>query len=157
MKIEVRQLKKEDMEEIINLRILLQKVDFENDLGIEEKILENRTRKFLIDNLNKQLYLYGVFIGENLVSMCGLLIFSYFPQADDLSGKVGYITSVYTKEEYRKRGYQKKVFEKCIELGKEFGIRRFKLSTKNLIAMKMYKSAGFIEDEHAKKMRIEEV
>ncbi len=73
---------------------------------------------------------------------------------DDLSCKVGYITSVYTKEQHRKKGYQRKIFQKCIELGKEMGITRFKLSTKNPIAMKRYESEGFIDDRYAKKMKI---
>lgn len=33
------------------------------------------------------------------------------------------------------------------------GITRFKLSTKNPIAMRMYKKFGFKEDNNAKKMR----
>ena len=125
--IEIKKLYKQDIEDIIPLRISLQKVDFKNNLGIDEDILISRTR---------------------------LTIFKYFPQADDLSCKVGYITSVFTKEKYRQRGYQKRVFEKCIEFGKEIGIRRFKLSTINPIAMKMYESFGFLDDKNAKKMKM---
>lgn len=152
--IEIKKLYKQDIEDIIPLRIALQKVDFKNNLGIDEDILINRTRDFLNENLNKDLFMYGVYTNKELVSICGLTIFKYFPQADDLSCKVGYITSVYTKEEYRQRGYQKRVLKKCIELGKEIGIRRFKLSTINPIAMKMYESFGFLDDKNAKKMKM---
>lgn len=151
---EVKQLKKENIEEIIPLRIALQKVDFEDNLGIDETILKNKTREFLKENLDKELFMYGVYLDKELVSICGLSIFNYFPQADDLSCKVGYITSVYTKNEHRQKGYQKEVLKKCIDLGKEMGITRFKLSTKNPIAMKIYESFGFIDDEYAKKMKI---
>lgn len=151
---EVRRLHKENIEEIIPLRIALQKVDFENNLGIDEQILIDKTREFLNENLDKDLLMYGTYINKKLVSICGLSIFKYFPQADDLSCKVGYITCVYTKDEYRGNGYQKQAFQKCIELGKQMGITRFKLSTKNPIAMKMYANFGFKEDEHAKKMKI---
>lgn len=34
------------------------------------------------------------------------------------------------------------------------GITRFKLSTKNPIALKMYANFGFKEDENAKKMKM---
>lgn len=95
--------------------------------------------------------MYGTYVEEELVSICGLTIFKYFPQADDLSCKVGYVTCVYTKEKYRNKGYQKQVFKECINLEKELGITRFKLSTKNPVAMKMYESFNFMEDEHAKK------
>lgn len=151
---EVRRLNKENIEEIIPLRIALQKVDFENNLGIDEQILIDKTREFLNENLDKNLFMYGTYVNRELVSICGLSIFKYFPQADDLSCKVGYITCVYTKDEYRGKGYQKQVFQKCIELGKQIGITRFKLSTKNPIALKMYESFGFKEDENAKKMKM---
>ena len=151
---EVRRLNKENIEEIIPLRIALQKVDFENNLGIDEQILIDKTREFLNENLDKDLFMYGTYVNRELVSICGLSIFKYFPQADDLSCKVGYITCVYTKNEYRGKGYQKQVFQKCIELGKQIGITRFKLSTKNPIALKMYESFGFKEDENAKKMKM---
>lgn len=154
MNIEVKRLSKNNIEEIIPLRIALQKVDFENNLGIEEKILEDKTREFLNENLDKDLYMFGVYVDNNLVSICGLTIFKYFPQADDLSCKVGYITSVYTKDEYRRNGYQKKVFLECLKLGETLGIKRFKLSTKNPIAMKMYESVGFNDDINAKKLKL---
>lgn len=154
MNVEVKRLDKNNIEEIIPLRIALQKVDFENNLGIEEKILENKTRVFLDENLDKDLYMFGVYVDNDLVSICGLTIFKYFPQADDLSCKVGYITSVYTKDQYRRKGYQRRVFLECLELGKKLGIKRFKLSTKNPIAMKMYESVGFKDDIHAKKLKI---
>ena len=38
------------------------------------------------------------------------------------------------------------------KFGKKLGITRFKLSTQNPVAMKMYESFNFMEDEHAKKM-----
>ena len=117
-------------------------------------MLEDKTREFLNNNLEKDLYMFGTYIDNELVSICGLNIFKYFPQADDLSCKVGYITSVYTKERYRNKGYQKKVFLECLELGKSLGINRFKLSTKNPIAMKMYESAGFKDDTNAKKLKM---
>lgn len=154
MSVEVKRLGKNNIEEIIPLRIALQKVDFENNLGIEEKILENKTREFLNENLDRDLYMFGVYVDNNLVSICGLTIFKYFPQADDLSCKVGYITSVYTKEQHRRKGYQKKVFLECLNLGKKLGITRFKLSTKNPSAMKMYESVGFKDDTYAKSVKM---
>ena len=62
--------------------------------------------------------------------------------------------TMYVKKEYRNKGYQKKVFKECINLGKKLSITRFKLSTKNPIAMKLYESFNFMEDEYAKKMRL---
>lgn len=154
MAIEVKRLNKENIEEIIPLRVALQKFDFDGDLGIEEKVLESKTREFLQENLDKDLFMFGTFVNDELVSICGLIIFKNFPRADDLSWKVGYITSVYTKENYRGNGYQKKVFLECLNLAKDMGISSFKLSTKSPIAMKMYESQGFEADNNAKKMKL---
>lgn len=77
-KVEIRRLNQTNIEEIIPLRISLQKVDFENNLGIDEQILINKTREFLNENLDKDLFMYGTYVEEELVSICGLTIFSIF-------------------------------------------------------------------------------
>lgn len=154
MHINVRKLEKEDIEKIIPLRIALQIYDNKGNLGIEQKELEDKTRYFLENNMDQDLYMFGTFVDDELVSICGFIIFKYFPQADDLSCKVAYITSVFTKEEYRGRGFQRKAFEECLNFAKNLDIVRFKLSTENPKAMKMYASMGFIDDINAKKMRI---
>lgn len=154
MHINVRKLEKEDIEKIIPLRIALQIYDNKGNLGIEQKELEDKTRYFLENNMDQDLYMFGTFVDDELVSICGFIIFKYFPQADDLSCKVAYITSVFTKEEYRGRGFQRKAFEECLNFAKNLDIVRFKLSTENPKAMKMYASMGFVDDINAKKMRI---
>lgn len=156
MAVLVRKLEKEDIEQIIPLRIALQKVDNLGDLGNEESALIERTKEFLEENLNKDLFMFGTYVDEELVSICGLTVLKHFPTVGDLNCKGGYITCVYTKEEYRQKGYQKKVFEECLKYGKKLGIIRYKLSTKNPVAMKMYASFGFKEDSNAKKMKMEE-
>ena len=77
-KVEIKRLNQTNIEEIIPLRISLQKVDFENNLGIDEQILINKTREFLNENLDKDLFMYGTYVEEELVSICGLTIFSIF-------------------------------------------------------------------------------
>lgn len=154
MNVNVRKLEKEDIEKIIPLRVALQIYDNNGDLGIAQKVLEDKTREFLRNNMNQDLYMFGTFVDDEIVSICGCTIFKYFPQADDLGCKVGYITSVFTKEEFRKKGYQRMVFEKCLNFAKNLGIVRFKLSTKNPKAMNLYGSMGFFDDKNAKKMRL---
>ncbi|MBQ3145713.1 MAG: hypothetical protein IJB90_04000 [Clostridia bacterium] len=51
--INVRKLEKEDIEKIIPLRVALQIHDYEGNIGIEKKELEEKTRCFLEDNLNQ--------------------------------------------------------------------------------------------------------
>lgn len=63
-KLEIKRLNQTNIEEIIPLRISLQKVDFENNLGIDEKILVNKTREFLKENLEKDLFMYGTYVED---------------------------------------------------------------------------------------------
>lgn len=154
MNIIVRKLEKEDIESIIPLRIALQIYDYDGDLGIDPKLLEDRTRTFLEENLNKELFMFGTFVDEELVSLCGFIISKQFPNAGDLSGEFAYITTVYTKEEHRGQGYQRRVLEECINYAKKLGLIRFKLNTLNPKAMKIYESFGFKDDISAKKMKI---
>lgn len=157
MNINVRKLEKEDIEKIIPLRIDLQIHDNGGNLGVEQTDLEERTRIFLEKNINQDLYMFGTFVNDELVSICGFIISRYFPQANDLNGEIAYVTSVYTKEKYRKKGYQRKAFEECINFAKKLGIIRFYLSTKNPNAMKLYASMGFVDNLNAKKMRTDSI
>lgn len=63
-KVKIKRLNQTNIEEIIQLRISLQKVDFENNLGIDEKILVNKTREFLKENLEKDLFMYGTYVED---------------------------------------------------------------------------------------------
>lgn len=156
MKVEIKQLNEENIEEIIPLRIGLQIYDYDGNLKINKEEFEEKTREFLKENINKDLYMFGAFVDKKLVSICGFIIFKHFPDQKDLSCKVAYITTVFTREEYRHRGYQRKVFEECIQYAKDMGINRFELTTKSRVAMKMYASAGFIDNIEAKVMKIDD-
>ena len=107
----IRKLTKENIEEIIPLRISLQKYDLrwenktEFDIPVEELI--NNTRKYLNEHLEKDLYLFGYFKEDRLVSISGFVLENHFPTNSNLTGIIAYITTVYTKEMYRGRGYQK--------------------------------------------------
>lgn len=63
-KVKIKRLNQTNIEEIIPLRISLRKIDFENNLGIDEKILVNKTREFLKENLEKDLFMYGTYVED---------------------------------------------------------------------------------------------
>ena len=143
----IRKLTKENIEEIIPLRISLQKYDLrwenktEFDIPVEELI--NNTRKYLNEHLEKDLYLFGYFKEDRLVSISGFVLENHFPTNSNLTGIIAYITTVYTKEMYRGRGYQKKLLSYVLNYAKRMGIVRYKLDSCNEIAIKMYNELGF--------------
>lgn len=154
----VRQLLLSDIDQMIELRIGIQNYDLryldESIIIPKEEILRKKTKKYIVENLNKSLFMFGLFIDDKLVSNCGYVTDNHFPEYKNLNGKVGYICNVFTKEEYRKKGYQRKVFEYCLEFAKNNNIKVFELSSKNDYAIKMYKSFGFHLHDHMYKMEV---
>ncbi len=153
MKEEVKQLNHENIDEITSLRIDLQNYDKkyfkEDDIIINQEQLKKNTEVFLKKNLNKNLFLFGYYTNNTLVSICGLYLERHFPTYINANGKIAYICNVYTKPEYRKKGYQRNVFEYCLAYAKENKIKQFQLDSKNEIAIKFYKEYGFKEVDNA--------
>lgn len=151
----MRRLELKDLEQIISLRIGIQNYDYReidfNSLLLSCEELEKETIKYLKEHLNKDLYLFGYFIDEKLIANCGFYVDKHFPTYSNPSGIIGYICSVFTLEDYRGKGYQKKLFNVCMNYCKSMGILTFKLSSKNYKAIEMYKSFGFIEDKNVYK------
>ena len=154
----IRKLTKENIEEIIPLRVSLQKYDIrwenkkEFDIPVEELI--NNTRKYLNEHLEKDLYLFGYFKEDRLVSISGFVLEKHFPTNSNLTGIIAYITTVYTKEMYRGRGYQKKLLSYVLNYAKRMGIVRYKLDSCNEIAIKMYNELGFKKSSSDYKLKM---
>lgn len=138
----IRKLELQDLDKLVNVRVSYQVDKFDN-LDIDIFKLTNETREYLKNNLNKNIYFFGTFVDNTLVSICGLHISNYIPQVNDLFGKVGLICSVYTLPDYRKRGYQHKTLEKILEFSKLINVKRLHLTSSNEFAIKMYKRFGF--------------
>ena len=60
-----------------------------------------------------------------------------------------YVCSIYTKEEYRNKRYSKLLLNEVIEDAKKRGLTRFKLSSHNEIAIKMYEEFVFTKDDES--------
>lgn len=149
----VRELGEKDIPAAVRMRVGIQLTDCGGNLGIPEEVLRERTDAFLRAHLGKDLFMFGAFREEELVSVCGLTVLPFFPQANDLSGTVGYVNSVYTLPAFRRMGAQRLAFGACLKKGEELGIVRYHLSTKNPAAAAMYRSFGFADDPEAMEMR----
>ena len=154
----IRKLTKENIEEILPLRINLQRYDlrWENkidfDMPVEELI--NATRKYLNEHLEKDLYLFGYFKDNKLVSISGFILENHFPTNSNLSGLTAYITTVYTIEMYRRRGYQKELLRYVLDYAKKMEIVRYKIDSCNEIAIKMYNELGFKKSSSDYKLKM---
>lgn len=145
---EIKQLAKEDIPELLNLRIEQQK-EYHECLNEEEKSIVENTRKYLEENLNKDLYMFGAYINGELVSICGYIVWLSLPTMTNIEGRIAYLCSAYTKTEYRGRGIIKELLNKSLEECKKHGIKRIKLNSSKENAIKTYSKLGFIKDETA--------
>ncbi len=132
--------------DIIELRIELQNNDkkyYKNSIIISEEKLVSQTKNYIINNLNKNLFLFGYIINNRIVSICGFYLDEHFPTYANESGKIAYVCNVYTRVNYRQKGYQRKCFEYCLKYAKSKNINYFKLDSVNEIAIEFYKKYGF--------------
>ena len=100
---EIKQLIKEDIPELLNLRIEQQK-EYHECLNDEEKHIIEYTKDYLNENLDKDLFMFGVFENNEMVAICGYNVWNGFPSLTNHSGKIAYLCSAYTKQEYRGQG-----------------------------------------------------
>lgn len=99
--------------ELNDLELAIQNYNFkyinEKDIVLSEKLLMEKTKKYIEEHLD-----------------------------NNTNGYYGYIYNVFTKEEYRFKEFQRKVFNKCFEFVKKMGITSFKSSSKKEITISMY-------------------
>lgn len=145
---EIRKLTNCDLDAYLKLRFEMLN---ENSNEIDNLELEKQTREYFVDNINKSLIIFGMFDQNILIAVSGIEIIKRLPnpKINNINSTIGYICGVYTDKSYRKQGISKKLLNRTLQFGKDLGITRFKLSSSNPIAIKMYESLGFKHNEKA--------
>lgn len=116
--------------------------------------MKNKAKEFFDKHLNQDYICFVEEIDRMIIATCAVQIIEYLPLCTNLSGKVGYISNVYTKEAYRKRGIQKELMRECMEFIESQDISVSELSSSNPIARRLYHHFGFFENEYAMKLKI---
>lgn len=142
--LKIRELGVKDIDIIVPLRVSLQVFDYgKRNIIVDEDNLAKATKEYLINNLNKNLFMFGGFVQEKLVSLCGYNIIEFFPTHENNTGKEANICSVITMEEYRGKGYMTKLFKECLDHINQNGFKSCRLVASNPIALKIYEKFGF--------------
>ena len=140
----------EDIDQIAELRILQQKELFKENYKIDVEKFYNNTQVFLLENLNKNIYFFVKELDSKLVSMCGIQLVKYMPLHNEELVERGYVCSVYTREEYRKKGIQTHLLREVIKFSKDKNIGILELKTSNPEAVKVYHKVGFKDNNSMK-------
>lgn len=139
-----------DIKRLKEMRVLQQKDDW-NDEFVDKNDLVKRTEEYLMNHLNKDLYILVERFNHEIIATCGIQLIEYMPQCND-NGILGYICNVYTNKEYRNKGIQTKLLKQVIDYAKMKKVCEIQLSTDNQVAIGIYKKLGFVQDEMMMKL-----
>lgn len=133
-----------DIPQLVELRMLEQENDWKGQYPIDDKLKE-QTRVAFEQMLNKTLFVWVAEENEKIVATTAVIPHQYLPQADEVSGKRGYLCNVYTCVQYRRKGLQKELMKLITEFARDV----LKIARMDLHAslapevFEMYRNAGW--------------
>lgn len=138
---------KEDIPELVRLRIAYMADDFGGVSDHERECMEKQLPDYFGRKLGDELIAFVAKDGERMVSVAYLHIIEMPANSILLNGLYGEVLSVYTEPEYRGQGLCSKLIQNLIDYGRERGLGRVDLSaTKE--GYPIYAKLGFQDKEH---------
>lgn len=137
---------KEDIDELVKLRIAYMVDDFGGVSDHEKECMEKQLPDYFNRKLGDELIAFVAKDGNRIVSVAYLHIIEMPANSILLNGLYGEVLSVYTEPEYRGKGLCTKLMQNLIDYGKKRGLGRVDLSaTKE--GYPIYSKLGFVEKE----------
>ena len=138
---------KEDINELVRMRIAYMKDDFGSVSEHERKCMESQLPDYFERKLGTELVAFVAKDGERIVSVAYLHIIEMPANSILLNGLYGEVLSVYTEPEYRGRGLCSTLMRNLVEYGKKRGLGRIDLSATDE-GYPIYAKIGFKDKEH---------
>ena len=134
----------------INMLTDLRLAYLQEDLGVitDKELIQESLPGYYEKHLNKDLMVYVARDDEDIVACAFLLIVEKPMSPSFITGKTGTVLNVYTKPEYRNKGYAKKLMTMMLEdaTAQDVSVIELKSTEDGYL---LYKSVGF-EDVVAK-------
>lgn len=138
---------KDDIGELIRLRIAYMVDDFGGISDHEKECMEKQLPDYFNRKLGDELIAFVAKDGKRIVSVAYLHIIEMPANSILLNGLYGEVLSVYTEPEYRGQGLCTKLIQNLIDYGQKRGLGRVDLSaTKE--GYPIYAKLGFADKEH---------
>lgn len=137
-----------DIGVLTDLRIAYLQEDLDNITNKDLEVMQASLPSYYEKHLNKDLIVYVARDEMDIVSCAFLLIVEKPMSPSFITGKTGTVLNVYTKPEYRKKGYAKELVTMMLEDAKAEGVSIIELKATE-DGYSLYKSVGF-EDVVAK-------
>ena len=116
----------------------------QEDLGVitDKELIQESLPGYYEKHLNKDLMVYVARDDEDIVSCAFLLIVEKPMSPSFITGKTGTVLNVYTKPEYRNKGYAKKLMTMMLEeaTAQDVSVIELKSTEDGYL---LYKSVGF--------------
>ena len=146
MNIEYGVATKEDIDDLIRLRIAYMNDDFGSVSDHERKCMEAQLPNYFQRKLGTELVAFVAKDKDRIVSVAYLHIIEMPANSILLNGLCGEVLNVYTEPEYRGHGLCTKLMLNLIECGKNRGLGRIDLSATDE-GYPIYSRLGFKEKE----------
>ena len=127
---------------LTELRITYLQEDLGEIEAADLKLIESLLPGYYEKHLNKDLMAYVVRNENDIVSCAFLLIVEKPMSPSFITGKTGTVLNVYTKPEYRKKGYAKKLMNMMLEDAKAENVSNIELKATE-DGYSLYRSVGF--------------
>ena len=138
---------KDDIKELVRLRIAYMIDDFGGVSDHERECMEKQLPDYFNRKLGDELVAFIAKDANRIVSVAYLHIIEMPANSILLNGLYGEVLNVYTEPEYRGKGLCTQLIKNLIEYGKKRGLGRVDLSaTKE--GYPIYKKVGFVDKEH---------
>ena len=138
---------KEDIDELIRMRIAYMMDDFGSVTDQERKGMETQLPDYFSRKLGTELIAFVAKEEDRIVSVAYLHVIEMPANSILLNGLYGEVLSVYTEPAFRGKGICTKLMNNLVEYGKKIGLGRIDLSATDE-GYPIYAKIGFKDKEH---------
>lgn len=140
------QASRDDIDELIRMRLAYMKDDFGSVSDDEEAGMRKQLPDYFNRKLGNDLIAFVARDDKRIVSVAYLLIVEMPANSILLNGLYGDVLSVYTEPEYRGQGLCSQLIQNLIQYGRDRGLGRIDLMATDE-GYPIYKKAGFVDKE----------
>ena len=138
-----REARLSDVPQLVELRVLMQCEVNSFEISEVSPNFTSLSEKYFTKALMDQSYFSAVAeLNGRLVSANGLVIYEKPPSINGLSGRVGYVTNVYTFPEYRGKGIAGELMQMLVQFAKKSNVAKLHLGATSS-GKRVYERVGF--------------